>query len=405
MNQTAPKSAKGKHLLLAGLLLILAAALLIGPVPDLQIGKGDFTGYWSASYLLSQGENFANVQRLDQVQRELAGWSEEFTMITWNPPWLLSLLLPFSILSFPRASWLWLLTNIILIFASSLLAWLTFSQRQQTRQRFWILIPFTFLFFPTLSAVLLGQVNILVFFGLSLFLYLEERTHLFRGGAALALTTIKPHLVYVTLPLLLLRALYRRNWRLIGGLALPLVILTLIVFVLRPTFLGEYFQTTNEGNLLGWQTPTIGGILGATFGWHWAKLMGLLILPLMILWWWRYGEQLKTAPLVQITLIISVMTAPFGWTYDQIVLLIPLLQIVVWVIDGRYSPLERTALLITLIILDVVIFYQRLSIQSEVEMFWVPIVIGLLYSWAYWRKQPFLDFINPNEKSVASIQA
>lgn len=387
MNQTKSSSETRRHLILVVLLLILVAALLFGPVPDFRVGRGDFTGYWSASYLLSQGENFSNIQRLDQVERELTGWRNEYTMITWNPPWLLSLLLPFTFLSFPRASWLWLLINIILIFASAIMVWLTLSRHEQIRRRFWIILPFTFLFFPSLNAVYLGQVNILVLFGLSLFLFLEKRNHLLSSGAALALTTVKPHLVYVTLPILLLRALYRRNWRLIGGFALPIILLTTVTFVLRPTFLAEYFQTANEGNLLNWQTPTAGGILAATFGWHWAKLMGLIILPLMILWWRQYGQALKTAQLLQITLIVSVMTAPFGWTYDQVVLLIPLLQIVVWVLDGRYISIEQTALLISLVAIDVIVWYERMHVQSEVEMFWVPIAIGLAYAWAFWRRQ------------------
>jgi len=387
MNQTKSNGEKRNQLLLALLLIVLAAVLFMGPVPDFRVGRGDFTGYWSASYLLGQGENFANVQRLDQVERELTGWQNEYTMITWNPPWLLSLLLPFTLLSFERASWLWLLINIILIFSSAVMVWLTFSRNEQVRRRFWVIIPFTFLFFPSLNAVYLGQINILVLFGLSLFLFLEDRDHFFIGGVALALTTVKPHLVYVTLSVLILQALYRRNWRLIGGFALPIVALTVITFVFRPTFLWEYFQTTNEGSLLSWQTPTIGGILDSALGWQWAKLIGLFILPLMILWWWRYKEQLKTAYLVQITLIVSIMTAPFGWTYDQIVLLIPLLQIVAWVMDGRYVLGEQAALFISLVTIYVIILYGRTYIQSEVEMFWVPIVIGLVYAWALWRRQ------------------
>ncbi|MFZ0548183.1 MAG: glycosyltransferase family 87 protein [Candidatus Promineifilaceae bacterium] len=337
--------------------------------------------------MLGRGENFANPQLLDQTERDLAGWTADFTMITWNPPWLLSLLLPFTLISFQRAAWLWLLFNVGLIFAGAVLVWLTYAKEEQTRRRFWLIVPFAFLFFPPVSGVILGQVNILVFFGLALFLYLEDRNHLFSGAAALALTTIKPHLVYVTLPILVLQALYRRKWRFIVGLALPVVVLTLFVFVLRPTFLGEYFQTTNGGNLLGWQTPTIGGILDATFGWQWTKLMGLIILPVMIVWWWISKQELKTAQLVQITLIISVMTAPFGWTYDQIVLLIPLLQIVVWVIDGRYLQIERVALLASLVVLYAMIWFARIQIESEVEMFWIPIAIGVVYTWAFWRRE------------------
>lgn len=387
MSQQTGTNERNKQILVLFLLLVIGGFLLFGPLPTPRIGNGDFTGYWSASYLLAQRENFSDPLRLDQVERQLAHWTGDFTLITWNPPWLLSLLLPLTAVSFDRAVWLWLLTNITMIFVGTILAWVTFAGRAATRQRAWIAPLIGFAFVPTLIAISQGQVNILIFFGLALFLFLESRGYLLGAGAALVLTTIKPHIVYITTPLLLLRALYRRSWRLLFGFGLAIVGLTLITFLLRPSFLSEYSQTTNAGNLLDWQTPTVGGIVAATWGWQGAKLMGIVILPLVIIWWWYYRNELQSAELVPITLLISVATAPFGWSYDQVVLLIPIVQIVVWVVDGRYSRPERIALIATLIVIDLLFFYQRTHMQSEVEAFWSPLAITLVYAWAFWRKQ------------------
>lgn len=391
MSQQTGANERNKRMLFIFLLLVIGGLLLFGPLPTPRIGNGDFTGYWSAAYLLAQRQNFSDPFLLDQVERQLAGWTGDFTLITWNPPWLLSLLLPLTAVSFHRAVWLWLLANITMIFTGTILAWLTFAGQPKTRQRAWIAPLVGFTFVPALIGISQGQVNILIFFGLALFLFLEARGYLMGAGAALVLTTIKPHIVYVTTPLLLLRALYRRSWRLLLGFGLALVGLTLIALVLRPSFLSEYSQTTGAGNLLGWQTPTLGGILAATWGWQWAKLMGIVFLPLTILWWWYYRDRLQTAELVSVTLLISVITAPFGWSYDQVVLLIPLVQVVVWVVDGRYPRREQIALILALVAINVLFFYQRGHMQNEVEAFWSPLVIMLLYAWAFWRKQPTND--------------
>ncbi|HEX6384422.1 MAG TPA: hypothetical protein VF177_07110, partial [Anaerolineae bacterium] len=201
----------------------------------------------------------------------------------------------------------------------------------------------------------------------------------FVAGASLALPLVKPHLVYVTVPLLLLRAVLKRQWSLLLGLGITLLGLTLVVFLLRPAFLADYTHTVGRGNLLNWETPTLGGILAATWGWHWAKLMGIGLLPLVIFLWWRDGEHMSTRALVNVTLLVSVITAPFGWGYDAVVLLIPLLQIIVWLAEGRFSRLEAGGLVAALLLINTISLYQRAITVNELYYFWLPLAIAGLY--------------------------
>lgn len=375
----------------AGLIIALFLFVLAGPIPvPPSMGRGDFRAYWSAAHLLAQSENFADAEQLLWVEQQQTEWQEDFAVISWNPPWLLALLLPYTAVSFERATWLWLLTNIAIVFTGSVLVWKTLSV-QDSSQRWSHLAPFVgLLFLPTMITLLMGQVNTLVFLGLAAFLFFANRDQLFIAGLFLVLTLVKPHLVYLTLPVIFLHMLWtRRDYRVLTGLIVAIVTLTTVVFVLRPSFLTDYTQAVSQGNLLAWETPTLGGVLAFSFGWQWAKLMGIIILPLTIWLWWRYRDKFELSIWVQGTVLISVITAPFGWGYDVIVLLLPLLQIVIWITEGRYSRLEAFGWAILLIGINFGAIYQRTLGINELQTYWVPIAFGITYFFAYHRlKEP-----------------
>lgn len=306
--------------LLTGLVLIIAISSIIPRMPFM--GGSDFRAYWSASYLLAHSEDFSDPELLLAIEREHTGWRRDYAVMTWNPPWLLALLLPYTLVSFVQATKLWLFTNIGLIYTGSVLVWRVYARREATQRR-WAIAPLVaFTFSPVLTILMMGQVNSLVFLGLAIFLYFEQRNRQFKAGMGLVLMLVKPHLVYITAPLILLTAIVKRQWRVLIGMGITLLILMFIVFLLHPTFLVDYGRSIAGGRLLRWATPTLGGILAETFGWNWGKLVGVVILPLAVILWWRKREQFDISSLVNVTLLVSVITAPFGWGYDAVVLFV-----------------------------------------------------------------------------------
>jgi len=182
--------------------------------------------------------------------------------------------------------------------------------------------------------------------------------------------------------------LRKRNWSLFWGAASTLGGLTLIVFALRPSFITDYFTTVSSSSLLAWQTPTLGGIFAATLGWEWMRLMGLILLPIAIGIWWRYREQIAMPTLVAISLLLSVMTAPFGWNYDVIVLLIPSIQVAVWLVEQRFGWVNTVVLTLLLIAINYFNFRQRTQTMSEVYLFWVPLALAAVYWLAIKQRKP-----------------
>lgn len=370
--------------------LLCLGWLFLGPIPiegTLFSFPFDFIGYWSASYLLSTSQNFSDPTLLSTTQHTVVGWGGNLVVRTWNPPWLLPLLLPFTFFPFARAVWLWLITNITMIFVAGVTAWLAMAQTENGRKKAWLAPIIAIFFAPTLTALYMGQVNTFVFLGLALTLFCHAKNRNGLAGMALSLTMVKPHLVYITIPILLLDALVKKQWRFIAGFVGMLVFLTGVTFVLRPSFPLEYFSSVAENNLFNWITPTLGDFLTVSFGWKRAEFMGIIILPLMIVWWWFKRAKIDFNELLQITLIISVITAPFGWGYDAIVLLIPVLQIVVWVLDKSYTKTVSILLIASIILIDAFAFYHRTVMENEVEVFWIPLAIGFVYFTARYLKR------------------
>lgn len=379
-------AAKFKQWLRIAILVVGVAFLSAMPQPfPTHLAKVDFQAYWGASYLLAHSENFSDPERLLEVQQQLEAWDEETPQMTWNPPWLLVLLLPLTLLTFNRASWIWFLINIALVFTSTLSLWSLYVSQPETRRRIGWGLLMSFAFLPTVTTFLVGQVSSLVLFGLVAFLHFEHQRRPFYAGIALALTTIKPHLVYITLPLILLEMLRRRQWRTVTGFFMPLVLGVAITFLFRPTFLAEYFSTMSSGSLLYRTVPTLSFFLSRITGWIGIRLMGIVVLPIVLLYWrqrWRHNSP-NLPDLMAVTLFLSVITAPFGWSFDVIVLLVPLLQMLVWIVEGKVPRDRSLAILLLFVATNCVTLYQRSLQLRDDYFFWFPIALACLYVWAW----------------------
>ncbi|MCP4425457.1 MAG: DUF2029 domain-containing protein [Chloroflexi bacterium] len=376
---------------LLALVGLIALVLMPQPLPA-HLLKFDFQAYWGASYLLGHSQNFSDPDLLLEVQQTFTGRQDETAQMTWNPPWLLVLFLPYTWLPFAKASWIWFLTNLGLLFASVVLLWRLFASQEKTDGKIGWGFAVAFLFMPTLATILVGQITALVLFGLAGFLFFEcnerpfdERP--FAAGLALSLTTIKPHLVYITLPLIVIEMLRRKQWRFVVGLVAFPALGTIITFVLRPSFLSEYFSTVTGSSLLQRTVPTIGYVLGKLFNWPGFLLMGIVILPLAVIWLLRRKPPVDLFDLTAVTLLISIMTAPYGWSFDIIVLLVPILRLLVWMVEGQLNRLHVLGITAMFIIVNALIIYIRKFPLEDDIFFWVAPVLALLYGWGWQNRQ------------------
>ena len=113
----------------------------------------------------------------------------------WNPPWLLLWLSPMLFPPFPVSALPWMGLNIALLLAGALLARGAISAGTRLESRAaWLAAG---LFVPSLFALKSGQISVIHLVGAAGSLWCATRGRDFAAGLFLALTSVKPHVVYL----------------------------------------------------------------------------------------------------------------------------------------------------------------------------------------------------------------
>ncbi len=346
-------------------------AFLLAPSQNV-IGTGDFRPYWSATYLLSQGKDFSNLNLMDQVERQLTGWDEQFTMMAWFAPTGMFVLLPFTILPFEKAAFLWLLINILILSVTAIILW------DRTKQKIWVPLLIIFCFPMTLLSLYVGQINILVLFGLAVYISLSNSKYQYLRGVCLALITIKPHLVILTLPLIILDCLSNKRWKVLIGFFGSILFSSIILTLFYPPWLLSFWKLITSGMSSIRETPTLSGVIAFITGKGWGRWIWVLGIILLLIIWTFKKENWKIDNWVYLSIPLSLIVSPIGWGYDQIILLIPLLFLHKVVLKEKVRKLSIILSLFTISIY-IIILVMRVLNPNEVWFFFVPFLFLFFY--------------------------
>lgn len=367
--------------------------LLIRPITlPPNIGTGDLRPYWSSSYLFAKGQDFGDFSKMDAVERNLTGWTEPYIMVAWFSPIGNLIFLPYTLLTFAQATLYWLLTNLVVMFLSVLLIWRNIVERP------WIPLIATFGFSMTLVSLFMGQVNTVEVLGLALFLYFIGSKRYYAAGISLVLTTIKPHLVILTLPLLLLDIVRHKQWRVFAGFASALIGCLLILFAFYSAWPLSFWKVVTSGMDTVRATPSLNGLLVVAGEHVWGKWVWLAVLSLAILIWWKRGRNWDQRTLVDVSILVGLIVSPIGWSYDQVMLLLPLLSVFEWMVNGSLTKQDAIVITVALILADALSFYERVLQLGEVWYFWIPLAVTGLYGFAWRRRQAKAL---PDEKQIS----
>jgi len=356
------------------LILILGAILLLLPV-SLPPGAGDWDlqAYWSSAYLFAHGQDFSDPVLLGEVEHTLTTRTDPETLFSWFSPIGNVVLLPFTFIPFTKAVYYWLILNIAILFYSTMLVW------DNTDSRTWIPLLAVFGFSMTVISLIFGQINFMEVLGLALFLSLSKKNRPYLGGASLVLTTIKPHLVILTLPILILDLLQKKEWKALTGFGIALSFCFIILFAFYPPWMQSFFSVVTSGMSTVRETPTINGLLVLMGEYRFGKLIWLIALLFGIAWWWKRRHTWDRRTFIDISVIIGLIVSPIGWSYDQIMLLLPILSILSWIAKRELPQQASTKIIFIMIVANVAAYILRTFTPSDVWFFWVPLVVLWLY--------------------------
>jgi len=365
-------------------ILVLLVAVLLGliavmPLQSGDLGRRDLLAYWSAAYVLVHGGDPYDRVTQDRVSRAVEPERDRFGLEwnpPWNPPWLLLALAPLALLPFDAAVRVWLLLHMLLIGALALLTWHCLTR--QPPVPVWLVV-LALGFGGSLTALAVGQIVILVLLGLVLCAAWLQSGQDGWAGAALLLTLSKPQLVYLVVPTLLVWAAVHRRWRVWIGLSAALTASLVGVTLLSPGWLNGYAHLTGGYDFFRHSAATVGGLAAVYLGTDVLRFLGipaLLLLPALV----RLIDRRDLFTGINAALLISLPLAPYGWSFDQIMLLPAIVQIGFWLGQTDY---RRRFYTIILIAIYIVLFVMKLLGIGDFLFVWVSVALGGLYAAVY----------------------
>jgi len=294
-----------------------------------NVGSKDVLQYRSAATLFLKGLNPYNKTLIADVQQKTwQGEPIEIPIIFYTPPMLLSLVFPMGLLSFKLSVFLWLSMMFALSLESCLLCYNLFeSIRKESRTVKFGLAFFFLTFFPFYTSFYFGQLSPLLLFGLVLSLVCFEQgnrviVNNFWGGLCLSVTFLKPHLLYLLYIYIFILSIRGKKWKTLMGMMFGIIILLVLPVCYNPKII-TYFIHSTQSPPVYWKSPTIGSFFQGMFQEHDAilrfipSIISSIFLTVFIFLSKR--NLLKTKAIYYL-LPLSLVTTPYCWVYDQMLI-------------------------------------------------------------------------------------
>ena len=380
---------KKKSLLLIGIIGIIFAVV----VPRYAPGRGklDLIRYWAATHLFVTGGDAYDSQALRTL--EMAVSPDAFSEMikegddveAWNPPWMLALLSPLGWIPFETAVHIWVFFNTTIIGLSVWMIWEMLGGGQDEKG-FTILLAATYWFSSTLLLIQIGQISSLLLLALVLFVYFVQRKLYVWAGVVLIPLTFKPHIAFLVLLTIGIWVLAKRRWGLIlGSLAVAFASLVLASLI-SPNWINDYMRVLSNLPIKTHSTSTIGSLVEMLTGVPWFKYIGVLLLPSAF----YFARKVETWGWITTLNFILLLTLPFsfyGYSFDQVVFLLPVAELIAWLRRDRIAPEKRNLVIGGLLLVYISAILIRFIPGIVYAWTVLPAILLLVVYYLAWRSQ------------------
>jgi hypothetical protein len=366
------------------ILLVVSAFLLVRLSPILTkseyLPSDDFMRFWASGRLNIQSGNPYDPLRIEQIQIEAGSLASGLSAnsIMLNPPWAVALFMPFGLLNYPISRLIWLLTSTSLILISSLLLWRIYAGCPKQR---WLALLVVFIFAPTISVLEKGQITSLLLLGIVGFLYFTvmDRND-WLAGISLALVSIKPQVAFLFWIGLLFWVIQQRRWLIPISTLITILSLTLIAMFFNPQIIKQFLGMLQSYQISDWAVPTIGSYLRYFWlglGKFWPQFVPSILGSIwFIYYWYKHHKSWNWSDELPRVLLVSLLTSPYYWTYDLVILIPAVLLAVIWMTSDwkRWSTLIFALIFLGVNILDLIL-------HKSLDDFWFIWVAPTLFIW------------------------
>jgi Glycosyltransferase family 87 len=351
----------------------------------------DFIEYWTAARLNLTGQNAYDAAAVVAVQHEVRAQLDQSLMtealqrshgfdfnkptLMYNPPWVLALVLPVGLLPYRVALMLWLIIIFLAVLICSESCWRLYGGSSSQRWVAWVL---GLLFLPTMSSMFYGQISPLMLLGAVAFMWAVKDGRWGRAGLAASLLALKPQVVYLFWLAFILWVVQERRWRVLLIALAAGAVATAIPTTFNPSVLIQYVRAYAAQPPFFWAPAVPALALRLIFGADktWLQFVPSVLGLIWLAWRWRahrsswqWEEQLP--PL----LLVSYVTASYGWTFDQVIFIPALMQAAVWILPNwrRRWPIWGSYLAVSPALTPIL-----LSTPGFVVV-WHPLALSILY--------------------------
>ena len=373
-----------RTVLAALLLLVLATCAVEHLTLGETTGKVDFISFWLPARCFLEGTDPYVCYRSPLA----ASVSQSLSVLLYmdnppfNPPLLFPLLAPFSLLPFERASALWLVFSLVVCVWAILFCERGGSIGERSAEKTLRVLVYLS-FFPVLIELYFGQISPLLLAGFILYRYYLQRTGsvTFVMGLVLSVTLVKPHILYLLYVDLCLRSIREREWRAIAGFVTGAAILTVLALIIQPQMLSFYAELLKRAPNHMFN-PTLGSWLQQLSGNFsiWLRCLPAITTSalLAVRYYFADTSKLRNADYLTALIPLTIITAPYGWVTDQI-LLIPVIASLL-----RRAGAFRGAVSAALVGCHLFAVFGQQSVGMHYYI-WYPVFVGMIFYFFYCR--------------------
>ncbi len=358
-------------------------------------GGNDFYPRWRGTRaLLLDGQDPYSEEVTLEIQQDMYGRparEDEDQVAFAYPLYVALLILPFALLPYPLAQAFWLSALILAALAALLVLLRTLDWNPHPAALVGLAL-WSVLFYPTARSAILGQISIVVLVLVALALWALKGGHSLLAGFLLGLSTVKPQLVFLIVPFLILVSSRRGDHRLLGGFLSTVAILLAVTCILLPTWIPSFITglasyRSYTGIYRGGASP-LGYLVAALVP---APLSGLgtlavslgLVACVAYTWFAALTGRLKASVALSITIAATLLLPGETGTTNQVLLLLPL---VYWLSRWKEHP-EVVGLVSSLLLLvPWLLFLCTLEGDLEHPMMVLPLPIATILM-LLWRKR------------------
>ena len=366
------------YLLLAAVVTVIIYVLFQGP-STIGDKPDDFVGYWTAGRLIAFQENPYSIDNFIEINQGM-GFETIVLLPVYYPPTVLPFLLPFGLIQFSISRYIWLLLSIIGIFLSGFFIWRLFRGPENKR---WVVILCILTFTPMYFSLMEGQITFLILLGFVGFLFFVDERKWFIAGFFLTILTIKFQLVYLVWIIAVLWIVHEKRWKVLLGLLTSAAVLLAISIILQPSIIPDYvsFMLSESPSQCGYVSLSAFFCAISREGTRWIRYLPPLAGAVWgVIFYLRHKDGWIWKERISIILLVSLMTAPLTWMHDQLLLLIPVIEIAILIIGFGKIDQKVISVLAVYLIMNIAAFIMiPNSRHAQHHYLWMPIVFLLLY--------------------------